>query len=212
MCKISRIFWADMNTVFTRMYEAPPLSRTEILRYAGARQGDPLQEALLEECLAALGDRLSFRVCYSEFQVAVSGDVVDLGFAKVTSAALAKCLGGVTRAVVFAATVGPQIDRLITRYSAISPAKALLLDAIGTERVEALCDAFCRELKEEAAARGCFTRPRFSPGYGDLPLAVQKEIFGALDCARKIGVSLSEGLLMTPTKSVTAIVGIGKNI
>ena len=194
------------------MYEAPPHSRGEILRYAGARHVGAEQEQLLDECLAALGDRLSFRVCYSEFSVAVSGDAVDLGFAKVSSAALAKSLEGATRAVVFAATVGAEIDRLIARYSAVSPAKALLFDAIGTERVEALCDVFCRELKTSEAARGCFTRPRFSPGYGDLPLVFQKEIFGALDCARRIGVSLTGGLLMTPTKSVTAIVGIGKNI
>ena len=54
-----------------------------------------------------------------------------------------------------------------------------------------------------------FFKPRFSPGYGDLSLEVQKEIFSLLDCPRKIGVSLGDSLLMTPSKSVTAIIGYG---
>ena len=53
-------------------------------------------------------------------------------------------------------------------------------------------------------------RPRFSPGYGDLPLELQKDVFRVLDCPRKIGLSLNESLLMSPSKSVTAIIGIGK--
>ena len=53
-------------------------------------------------------------------------------------------------------------------------------------------------------------RPRFSPGYGDLPIEIQKDIFRALDCPRRIGLTLNENLLMSPTKSVSAIIGIVK--
>ena len=49
---------------------------------------------------------------------------------------------------------------------------------------------------------------RFSPGYGDLPLDVQRPLFAALDVPRKIGVSLTDSLLMAPSKSVSAIIGI----
>ena len=111
---------------------------------------------------------------------------------------------------MFAATVGVGIDRLITRYSIVSPARSLMLQAIGTERAEALCDLFCREIAEEKAREGSVTCPRFSPGYGDLPLELQKDIFAVLDCPRYIGVSLGESLLMSPSKSVTAIVGVRK--
>ena len=55
-----------------------------------------------------------------------------------------------------------------------------------------------------------YLRPRFSPGYGDLPLALQADVFWALDCTSKIGVSLSESLIMSPQKSVTAIIGISE--
>jgi len=52
-------------------------------------------------------------------------------------------------------------------------------------------------------------KPRFSPGYGDLPLETQREIFDVLDCSRRIGLMLNDSLLMSPTKSVTAFVGVG---
>ena len=112
---------------------------------------------------------------------------------------------GCKRAVVFAATVGIGLDRLIAKYGRLSPSKALMLQAIGAERIEALCDAFCAEL---AAKLDCKLRPRFSPGYGDFPITAQKELFAVLDCTRQIGVTLNDSLLMSPTKSVTAIVGI----
>ena len=108
-----------------------------------------------------------------------------------------------------AATVGLELDRLIARAQSGAPARALLLQAIGAERIEALADAVAADARADAARRGLAVRPRFSPGYGDLPLALQREIFAALDCPRRIGLTLGGSLLMTPTKSVTALIGAG---
>ena len=110
--------------------------------------------------------------------------------------------------VIFGATVGLEADRLIKRYSRLDTARAVMLQAIGAERIEALCDAFCADIEENVAERGLFTRPRFSPGYGDLPLEIQRDFVRVLDCRRKIGVTLNESLLMSPSKSVTAIIGL----
>ena len=85
----------------------------------------------------------------------------------------------------------------------------MCLQALGSERVEALCDEFEKDIKKELGGEGVFFRPRFSPGYGDLPLEFQKDIFRLLECPRRIGISLGESLLMTPSKSVTAIIGFG---
>ena len=67
---------------------------------------------------------------------------------------------------------------------------------------------FDAEVRERAAAAGKYARPRFSAGYGDFELSAQTEIFHALDCQRKIGLTLNDSLLMSPSKSVTAIIGI----
>ena len=148
----------------------------------------------------------SYRLCYAEFPFAIRDGELDLGFARVRSGALAKNLAGCTHVVVFAATVGLGLDRLIAKYSRLSPTRALALQALGAERVEALCDAFETDLC--LASFGGRIHARFSPGYGDLPLDFQREIFRLLDPPRRIGLTLNESLLMSPTKSVTAIIGI----
>lgn len=198
------------NTVYVRNYDVPPWDRKEILRYAGIRGSAPEIDALLDECLGEVSGKLSYKVCYREFPLRRCGEEFDLGFMRSASPSLERHLSGCRRIVVFAATVGILLDRLIARYAAISQTKALLLGAIGAERVESLCDVFCREISLEKAAGGYKTRPRFSPGYGDLPLGMQREIFAVLDCPRRIGLTLGDSLLMSPSKSVTAIIGVEK--
>ena len=166
---------------------------------------------MADACLKEAKNSFSCRVCYCEVPILFTEQGVDLSFGEIHSASLKKRLTGCDRGVIFAATVGLEIDRLISKYSRISPAKALCLQALGAQRIEALCDVFCEEMKKRAAQNGEFVTPRFSPGYGDLPLAVQRKLFDVLDCSRRIGVMLNESLLMTPTKSVTAIMGLGKD-
>ena len=195
-----------MNFVtVTKTYTGFPLNSKEILRYAGCKTADSGVMALLDTCLQELQDKLTYKVCYCAVPVEVSGEVCDFGSFKVRSGQLAANLSGCAKAYLFAATVGVEIDRLIHKYSRLSPAKALMLQAIGTERVEALCNAFCTELSHTEQAG---LRPRFSPGYGDLPLAVQKDLFAVLECGKRIGLTLNNSLLMSPTKSVTAFVGV----
>ena len=50
---------------------------------------------------------------------------------------------------------------------------------------------------------------RYSPGYGDLSLESQKQVFALLNPPKYIGVTLNDSLLMSPSKSVTGIIGIG---
>lgn len=184
-----------------RRYDAPEVNVREILRYAGCRGEAQDVQALAQECIAEAIPVLKYAVCWAEFALPE----------RIESCDLRKNLGGCKRAVVFAATVGLGIDRLIAKYSRISPARAVVMQAVGAERIESLCDAFERDIRDQAAERGLRLRPRFSPGYGDLPLSAQRQIFAALDCARLIGISLNESLLMSPSKSVTAIIGLSED-
>lgn len=186
----------------------PALSRREVLRYMRAGESTQALEALVDECWREAEPLLSPRLCYA--RVGVEHTKTGLVFPTFTtdSAGLSTALFGCEEALVFAATAGLSLDRAIARYGRTSPARALCLQAIGTERVEALCDAFVREMGATLAKKGEALRPRFSPGYGDLPLAVQRGVFALLSPERHIGVTLTDELLMTPTKSVTAIAGI----
>ena len=185
----------------------PGVDLSEMLRYAACRAPDEQTLSLAWDCAAEGEKVLRPALCWLEVPLTVSEDEVDLTFARFRSQKLAAALRGCDRAVVFAATVGLELDRFIARYGRISPARGLMMQALGAERIEALCDAFCAWLAEEYAP--LTLRQRFSPGYGDLPLTAQRAMFDALQCHRRIGLYLNESLLMSPTKSVTAIVGIG---
>lgn len=196
--------------ILTAVYPAPPIDKKEILRYAGAKEADAPLTALLDECISLVGDGLSYRAVYAVYPITRLETGVSLGFFTTSSRDLMKNLDGCHSVIVFGATVGHALDRILSRESVLSPARALLLEAFGTERVEALADTFCRDLAAQYKKEGSVLRPRFSAGYGDLPLAVQKELFAALDLSRRLGVTLNDSLLMSPKKSVTAFIGIAK--
>ena len=194
--------------ILVKKYDEPQINIKEILRYMGCKDSGEDISTLINECLKEIEGKLSYRVCYDNFDINVTQENVDLGFTTASSKGLSTNLENCQKAVVFAATVGLEIDRLIAKYSRLSPSKALCFQAIGAERIESLCNAFNDDITNEALLNDLYTRPRFSPGYGDLPLDIQRDIFTYLDCPRKIGLSLNESLLMSPSKSVTAIIGL----
>ena len=197
-----------MNGVLVKSYPPPAVNYGEACRYAGGKKGDAALESALEECYAGLLRGLCYRVCYTELALQKRGELLDLSFAQTTSADLKKMLDGCERILLFAATVGQAPDRMILRHMRLSPYKTLLFQAAGSERVEALCDLFCADMAREYGKKGFELTPRFSPGYGDLPLSLQREVFAALMPERHLGVTLNESLLMSPSKSVTAIIGL----
>ena len=188
-------------------FDEPDFVRREILRYAmcgGCTEEKML--AFMEECIAECQKLASFsyRVSYCVLPVRAlnedSGEI-DLDLMKITSRSLAGNLSGCEEVVVLAATVGPGIDRLIRKYTKLDPVKALFMQAIGAERVETLCNLFCDSYPKKL-------RPRFSPGFGDLPLTIQPEVLSITNARKNLSITLDEGFLMSPSKSVTAFVGV----
>jgi len=181
------------------------IDRKEVLRYAQAKDEENVSE-LLDECIKELGDNLDNQVVYDDFYANIDEDDLNFGFTKIKSKDLAKSFSNCKVGVVFAATIGMGIERLIEKYNKISPAKALMFNALGTERIENLCDNFAKYIANEYAKIGLMTKPRYSPGYGDVSLDVQKDIMNFLDCRKMVGITLNESLLMSPSKSVTAFI------
>ena len=195
-----------LNGVFVKSYPSQPFDRREILRYAGCLSETEEIGRALNECMQVCADALSYRICYTVWETERFFEVFGRESQTVNTR-----LDGCDYAVIFAGTVGLELDRLIARYANVAVSKAVLLQAIGAERIESLCDSFCEDIKEQAYQKGYTAGVRFSAGYGDFPLTAQKTVFSALDCARKIGLTLTDSLLMSPTKSVTAVVGLRKS-
>ncbi len=190
----------------TVLLEPVPFERAEILRYAmlpGCAQAPG--DLPLDECLKAAEGRIRCRAVWRRYRLKRTEAGLDLGFAVTGSKSLSERLWGCGELILMACTAGQEADRLIARARLKSAAHALVMHALGAQQVEGGCDALCLMLEELFPGR---LTERFSPGYGDLPLALQRDIFTALQCERTIGVTLTDSLLMVPAKSVTAIIGI----
>ena len=85
---------------------------------------------------------------------------------------------------------------------------ALLYDALASAAIEQVCDAAAGELHR--ALPELYQTWRFSPGYGDFPLEVQPMLLAVLDAPKRIGLCATDSLLLTPTKSVTALIGLSE--
>lgn len=186
------------------------VDRKETLRYLGYRgqEIDCQTETLLDEVASELEQDSAPKNVYREYPCEVSGDTVILGGCTIQSSNLAKNLKGCERAVLLAATIGRAADFMVKKYSVTNMAKAAITQAAGAAYIETYVDRVQSCIQKEAASRGLYLRPRFSPGYGDFSLSCQKDLCSMLECSKRIGLTLTEGNLMMPTKSVTALIGL----
>ena len=88
--------------------------------------------------------------------------------------------------------------------------KSVVLQACAAAYLEEYCDDLQLSIGEELKAQKKWLRPRFSPGYGDFDIHHQDDILRMLDTAKKIGLTLTGGNMLTPSKSVTAVIGLSE--
>lgn len=180
------------------------INKKEVLKYLKITKSDPVTDALVDECIKDICNIASPRAVYLETNVEfLDDDVVNFDFMTIKSHSLTINMKKCKRAYIFAATLGIEVDRKIEKYSKILQSKSAVYHAVGSAMIE----SFCNYVNDTLVDNQKSTR-RFSPGYGDLSLDCQKSILTALDAERKIGIILGESLLMSPSKSVTAIIGL----
>ncbi len=189
--------------------------RREVVRYLGYRGNVPDDNILeeIEDCVRELQQSATPRFVYERFPFSVkispNGEKLlcfeDL---QIRSRNLARNLEGCSGVYLMAVTLGPGPDRLMKRASVSKMSRAVILQAAAAAMTEVWCDRINERIRLEAEGEGLYTRPRYSPGYGDLPLEMQKDISRILNMPKEIGVSLTNTFLMTPSKSVTALIGV----
>jgi hypothetical protein len=190
----------------------------EVQRYMGYRgiaDIGPDIRAKIDKAIGQVSLQSHPRIISKEYPVTVRDNDVTIhaGSEDVVlhSESLARNLSGCCGAILLAATIGPACDMLVRRAGVTSAVDASIYQAAGAAAIESFLDDMNDRYKADYEAQGLFLRPRFSPGYGDLKLDHQRDWFRLLDITKQIGIELTDSLLMVPTKSVTAIIGIGIN-
>jgi len=181
----------------------------EILRYMGMppEKADDATRSLAVQCGQQLLSVAAPRWCGQIFELSFEAGGVRLdGGLLLGGQELKHHLSDCGKAVVFCATLGADADALIRRAQYTDMAQALALDCAAGALVEQLCDRIEGHIHTQYP--GLHSPYRYSPGYGDLPLGVQCALLDLLDAHRLIGLSATDSCILTPRKSVTAILGL----
>ena len=188
----------------------------EVFRYLNIKE-DARNErtlSLISELIDVFNANIVPKSVFGIWDCKINSSVITLGDLTVKSKSLAGHLTGCRRAALLAATLGPQADVMVRRYSVDDMEKAVIAQSVGTAMIEAYCDIITDEIACKIE-NGIVMKPeackfhltsRYSPGYGDFDINFQKDIFDMLNCSR-IGLTLTSGYMMIPSKSVTAVVG-----
>ncbi|MGN0609272.1 MAG: methionine synthase [Oscillospiraceae bacterium] len=195
-----------MNTV-----KIESINRKEALRYLAFKGDEPDEnlQRLMDECEKKLTAAAKGRYTYRIFDIAEnSGEKVVLSGCtlEMTGRDICAHLAGCEKAALLCATVGADVDTLIRREQVEDMASAVITDAMAGCAIEQVCDK-----AEEAIRESCpqmFMTWRFSAGYGDLPIELQRQFLDVTNAGRTIGVFANENNILTPKKSVTAVIGL----
>lgn len=195
----------------------PSIDREEVLRYLGY-SGQVIDEALearIDEGIAACESTMKTRGVWRVFPVGVGEDDSGAACVDVLGTALTfpgedivRHLDGAVSCALMAATLGMESERELRTLSLRDPLAGLVFDAACSAWIECGVDELEGEVRAYARTQGLTTGPRFSPGYGDLPLSVQPLFLEVLSAPKRIGLSAAASNMLVPAKSVTAIVGL----
>ncbi len=183
------------------------IDRKEVFRYMGERGNEPSTEIIneVESVCAKMEDNAEPHYVYKLFTPQFDENSIILGGKRFISKSLTKHLSGAEKVAVLAGTLGTSSDLVIRECAVLGTVKLSAAQAAGAAMLEQVLDEACCVLSQEA---GLYAMPRFSAGYGDFPLEYQENILFLCDATKRIGITLTDNMMMIPTKSVTALVGL----
>ena len=115
---------------------------------------------------------------------------------------LCKLVGKSDKICIIAATLGIEADRYIKRIMLTNASQGVILDALCSAYLEEMTDEY-----EDRVIKGPHTF-RFAPGYGDLDLSINRYFHSEMKLEKKLGVTINDGGLFIPQKSMLGIVGV----
>lgn len=162
--------------------------------------------AMINEMISEFNANINPKSVYKVFDCKVSLTDVEFNSLTINSKNLAKHLANCRSIALFAATLGTAADTIIRKYSVQDMEKALIAQAVSSAMIETYCDETEKEIAKINELKDLHPVSRFSPGYGDFDIAFQKDFLKLLNGSR-IALFLTDAFMLTPAKSVTAVIG-----
>ena len=159
------------------------IDKAEVLRYLGYRNkaADENTSILIDECISEVKAKSEFRSTYRRFNLEVTEDeTINIDRLSFRSHNLSRNLKDCSEVILFAATLGMEIDRSLAKYLKLDIAKAVVFQSTAAAAIEAYCDEQNERIIKQMAEEGLYVRPRYSPGYGDVSIDIQKDFLNLI--------------------------------
>ena len=183
---------------------------TDALRYMGVPPGSHTEELthIVSEAFGRLEGYIPPRFVWGRFHIIHFDGGIELEGAKIFSKDISRLTSRSDDCIILAATLGHETDRQITIAQNMNMLEGLALDACASVRIDSYIDDVMRGEISAGLRENERMTTRFSPGYGDLSMNVTEDIIAILSATKRIGLSVTRSLMMSPVKSVTAIAGL----
>lgn len=185
---------------------------TDALRYMrvpSEGRNDELVRTVVE-AFGRLEGYITPRCVWGRFHIVHFDGGIELEGEYIYSNDIARLTARSDECILLAATLGHETDRQITLAQNRNMLDGIAIDACASVRIDAYIDQFMRSEIFPGLHEGERMTSRFSPGYGDLSMNVTEDIIAILNATKRIGLSVTRSLMMSPVKSVTAIAGMFK--
>lgn len=188
------------------------INKTEAMRYMGLGTAIPDKQIsdIINKCEDQLLRAIHPTYTFALFDITPSHNGIEVKDTPLvlTGNSVKTHLEGCTKVVLLAATLGIEADKIIKRYQVSDLTSALAADSLASAAIEQVCNVAEEEIREKVSPLNMTWR--FSPGYGDLPLELQKVFLTVLNTQKRIGLTITDSLIMLPSKSVTALIGLSE--
>lgn len=192
------------------MIKIDKINTEEALRYMGYNENIDIEniKPILRTCEDELLNAANIRYCYKLFDIEHHTDsiIVTGTNLNLTGKSITNHLDGCNKAVLMACTLSDKVDKLISRYNITDMTSALITDSMASAMIEQVCNEVEIIIKNQLKIENMTWR--FSPGYGDLPIDIQKNFIQVINANKQIGLTVTENNILIPRKSVTAVIGI----
>ncbi len=190
------------------------IDRDEVLRYLGYKGSEISVELnnTIDRCITDVLNIAECKYIFKCFDINKKAQVINIASTEVDlkGNAIRKLLCDCDKIYVMCVTIGLKIEKLIRQKMLYAPDEAVIIDSCGSVAAESLAEFTQSLIAKECNDKGLFLTRRFSPGYADLPIDTQHDLITLMDSYKKIGLTLTDSMMMTPCKSVTAIIGVSK--
>lgn len=176
---------------------------------------EPVTELIREvsEELVSMGDiRAEYRI-FSNIRFVSEEKTIEIeGIVFAVKPIIYRQIREAEEVALFICTAGPAVGEMSRRSMKDGDLlRGYVYDVIGSEVVENAADTMQEELKRTVLTTGRKITNRFSPGYCGWDVAEQHKLFGFFR-DNFCGITLTESALMNPVKSVSGLIGIGREV